>query len=96
MDNPIDCLPRHDFFALWPGVHVTMHTRQVTKLAHVHLKNFGAPTSERDGVIRQSLRKAIRPLLPANHFLSMRFDHFATLTARLIAAKSATEDRNFS
>jgi hypothetical protein len=73
-----------------------MHTRQVTKLAHVHLENFGAPTPERDGVIRQSLRKAIRSLLVDNHFLSMRFDRFTTLSDRLVAAKSATEDRSFS
>jgi hypothetical protein len=52
-----------------------MHTRQVTKLAHVYLDNFGAPTPERDRVICQSLRKAIRPLLPDDDFLSMRFDH---------------------
>ena len=75
MDNPIDCLPGHDFLALWSGVHVTMHTGQVTKLAHVYLENFGAPTPERDGVISQSLRKAIRPLLPDNDVLSMRLDH---------------------
>jgi hypothetical protein len=73
-----------------------MHARQVTKLAHVYLENFGAPTPERDGVSRQSLRKAIRPLLPDNDFLSMRFDHFATLTARLMPAKSAMKDPSFS
>ncbi len=54
-----------------------MHARQVTKLAHVYLKNFRASTPERDGIIRQFLRKAIRPLLPENAFLSVRFDHFA-------------------
>jgi hypothetical protein len=54
---------------------MAMHARQVTKLAHVHLKNFGAPTPERDGIIRQCLRKKIRPSLPENAFLSMRFDH---------------------
>ena len=52
-----------------------MPARQIAKLAHVYLENFGAPTPERDRVIRQSLRKVIRPLLAANHFLSMRFDH---------------------
>jgi hypothetical protein len=41
------------------------------------LENFGAPTPERDGIIRQFLRKAIRPLLPENAFLSVRFDHFS-------------------
>src|SRR4029077_8617018 len=72
---PIDGLARHDFLAFRPGVHVTMHARQVAKLAHVYLENFGAPTPKRDGIIRQFLRKAIRPLLPENTFLSMRFDH---------------------
>jgi hypothetical protein len=52
-----------------------MHARQIAKLAHVYLENFGAPTPERDGIIRQFLRKAIRPLLPENAFLSIRFDH---------------------
>jgi hypothetical protein len=41
------------------------------------LKNFGRPTPERDGIIRQFLRKAIRSSLPESAFLSVRFDHFS-------------------
>jgi hypothetical protein len=52
-----------------------MHARQIAKFPDVYLENFGASTLERDGIIRQFLRKAIRPLLPENAFLSMRFDH---------------------
>jgi hypothetical protein len=56
---------------------MAMHAGEIAKLAHVYLKNFRAPTPERDGIIRQFLSKAIRPLLPENAFLSVRFDHFA-------------------
>ena len=71
-----------------------MHTREIAKLAYVYLENLGAPTPKGDRVLRKSLREAIRPLLPDNDFLSMRFDHLPPLTAHLMPAKSAMQGRS--
>src|SRR5215468_2573091 len=59
IDDPVDCVARHDLLPLWPRVHVTMHAGEIAKLAHVDLKNFGTSTTQRQRVLHQFLRKPI-------------------------------------
>ena len=46
IDDPINCLARHDLFALRPGVHMAMHAGEITKLAYVDLKDFWPTTTK--------------------------------------------------
>ena len=55
IDDPINRLACHDFLALWPGVHVTMHADEIAKLAYVHLEDLGPPAAKCDRVLRQFL-----------------------------------------
>ena len=48
IDDSINCLARHDLFALRPGVHMAMQAGEVAKLAHINLENLGPPTPQRD------------------------------------------------
>jgi len=59
IDNAVDRLARHDFLALWPGVHVAVHTGQIAKLADVDLKNLRMPAAQRDRALRQLLCEPI-------------------------------------
>src|SRR6266576_1660174 len=61
IDNAVDRLARHDFLALWPGVHVAVHTGQIEKFPDVDLKNIGMPAALRDRAIRQLLCEPIHP-----------------------------------
>ena len=47
IDDPIDGLAGHDFFALRSGVYVAMHAGEIAKLAYVDLENLGVRTTER-------------------------------------------------
>src|SRR6516225_1762673 len=58
-NDVIDCLARHNFLALRAGVHVAMHTGEVAKLAHVHLKNFWPPAAQRNRMLRKLLSETI-------------------------------------
>jgi hypothetical protein len=40
LNDAIDRFARHDFFALRPGVYVTMCAGEVAKFSHVYLQNF--------------------------------------------------------
>ena len=62
IDDPIDGLARHDFSALWPCVHVTMHARQIAKLADVHLKNLRMASTQVYAFRRESFRKPVHLL----------------------------------
>ena len=48
IDDPINCLARHDLFALGSGVHMAMHAGEIAKLTHIDLENFSATAAKRD------------------------------------------------
>ena len=56
-EDPIDCLPADDLFALRSRVHVAMNAGEIAKFAEVELKDLRASTRERQAVIGQCPRK---------------------------------------
>src|SRR5262245_61288018 len=59
IDDPISCLPRHNFLALRPSVHMAMHAGEIAKLAHVDLQDFRAPAAEQERTFDERLCKSI-------------------------------------
>ena len=58
-DNPVDCLARHDFLTLWACVHMTMHARQIAKLAHIDLQHLCSCVSQTETVGCESFSESI-------------------------------------
>ena len=59
IDDPINCLARHDFLALRSGVHMTMHADQIAKLTNVDLKNLGTRAAKREMTFGNCLGESI-------------------------------------
>src|SRR6266576_1513654 len=59
IDNTVDRLAPHDFLALWPGIHVAVHTGQVAKIPDVDLKTLRMTASKWDRAPRQLLCEPI-------------------------------------
>src|SRR5712691_8735279 len=59
IDDPINCVPRHDFLALWPSVHVAMHAGEIAEFAHVDLKNFRTRATKHDVVLSKAFSKSV-------------------------------------
>src|SRR5439155_3384816 len=73
IDNAVNRLARHDFFALRPRVHVAMHAGEIAKLAHVDLKNLRSRTAQLQTFSAESISKAVhvnqQQLPPSQHLL---------------------------
>src|SRR5262245_43488019 len=67
IDNPIDCLARHDLFALRPGVHMAMHAGEIAKLTQINLENFRARTAERNRLLAQLVRETVHSKINSNY-----------------------------
>src|SRR6266567_7021255 len=59
IDNAINRFARHDFLALWTGIHMAMRASQIAKLADIDLKNFRLCSAQSNSLGSKLVRKTV-------------------------------------